>query len=272
MSDPIALAFVENHPDAATRVLMRLETGLIAGFLAQLPSAAAAPVLERMTPQLARGTLERMSIEAGAALLARVSMQAAATLLRGIEGGLQRDLLQALPTRVALAVRLIVRYPQGMVGALIDPDVFTAPVDFTVGQTIKLLRRSSQGVPNPLYVLDETGRLRGMIDPGALLIVEQGRRIRELLKPVPMALHARAGVNTVRHLSLWCQLDALPVVNYAGRFQGVLRRTAVQDKVLEAQAGDDRGPTEEALADLLWTVWEAPFATKGLETATGVKN
>jgi Mg/Co/Ni transporter MgtE len=273
MSDPIALAFVEKHPDAAAQVLMRLDPSLIAGFLAHLPSAAAASLLERLTPQLARGCLEHMSTEAGAGLLARIPVQAAATVLRGVKGSLQQTLLQALPARVAMVVRLIVRYPEGMVGALIDPNVSTIPVGFSVGQAIKLLRRAREGVPSRLYVLDETGRLKGMMVPGALLVAERGRRIRDLLQPVPVVLHARAGVNTVRHLALWSRFDALPVVNYAGRFQGVLQRSAVQDKELEAQiaTGEDTGPTEEALADLFWMVWGAPLATKGMETATGVR-
>jgi Mg/Co/Ni transporter MgtE len=270
MSDPIALAFIEQHPAAAAQSLVRLHPKILADFIVDLPARLAAMLFQHMAASAAGACVQHLPVSKAAEIVAKMPAAAAATLLRTTKRDVQRSIMQALPTSASLHLRLSVRYPEGLVGAATDPKVFTLLLDFTVNQAIKQLRRSADSVPPVLFVLDDSRRLKGMVEPAQLLMADAHVRIKSLTQPVPIVLNARAGIHTVRYHPSWEQLAMLPVVNYAGVFQGVLWRHTVRGEGGEEadELSDEFGVTQQALADLFWMGSAAIFSSGAVATPT----
>ncbi|MFO8237188.1 MAG: magnesium transporter [Prochlorococcaceae cyanobacterium] len=78
-----------------------------------------------------------------------------------------------------------------------------------------------------LYVLDEAGRLVGLVDLVALLAAPADVSILELMRPARVCVHPRDDQEQVAGLAVEHQLAAMPVADSDGRFLGVVPPTAL---------------------------------------------
>jgi magnesium transporter len=78
-----------------------------------------------------------------------------------------------------------------------------------------------------LYVLDEGGRLQGLVQLVDLLAAPADVSMLELIKPAPVCVHPLDDQEQVAGLAVEHQLAAVPVADREGRFLGVVPPTAL---------------------------------------------
>ena len=256
MIDPVTKGYLTLRPAAAARTLARLDTRDIKAIFEVMPHQLAANVLEHMTPSAASRCLAQVAIKTGGEILERMPAPAAVAALRLMQRERSKELLATLPRPAAARLRLRLRYTETVIGAFADADVVTFTPDHRVGDALRLFRRAGQRTGQTIHVLDEHRHLAGVVDLSNLLGQRDRSLIQRVMRPVSLALNARAAIQTVSNHPAWLTHDSLPVVDRNGVFQGVLWRSKVmeeeQELLTEVAERNELATTRAALADIFW--------------------
>ena len=255
MLSRITSEFIDAYPADAARVLENATPEVVGGTLATLPATVAAALLRSMTPHAAAGGLAHLAPDSAADIVRHLPIELAAALILRLDAGKRGALMKTLPSNVSIPLRLVLRFPAGSVGSLIDPRVVTVRAETRVGEATEIARRAPSLLRKYLYVLDDTQRLTGMVDTRQCLLREPELPIGRLDQEEPVVLRARASLREASRHAGWERYDVLPATDHRGVFLGVVRRTSLQRAMSEATA-----PQPEAeltgvaidLADLYW--------------------
>jgi len=264
---PLAAALIEHHPAMAAGVLERARPEAAAELLAAAGLAAAGRLLAAMHPMAGANALAALAAstpDTAAKLLAGLGTDEAATVLRSMPAETSAALVKKLPANTAVPLRLVLRFPSGSVGSLIDPRVVTVRPDTLIGEAAEIARHAPESLRKYIYVLDDDRRLSGVMDSRDCVLRDPERRVRAFALPRPAALRARMSLREAEGNPGWERLALLPVTDGGGRFLGVLRRWRLQQALADSTgAGEDGGLAGLALelADLYWRAAAGLLAT-----------
>ncbi len=255
LQESLSTTLVGHHPEDAAAVLEAWPVRDAAQLLTALRPEAAAGVLARMAPAQAAALLGRLDSARASALVAALGLDRAAFLVRRLGAETRAALLEALPAERARPLGLLLRFPPGSAGGLMDPQVLALPEDLRAEQALARLRETPENALYNLYVLDRDQRLVGVMNLRELLLAPPEASLGAVMRtPVQ---HLRA--DTERHAIVahagWREVHSLPVVDEAGRFLGAIRYRTLR-RVEEELRGAETAPgapTAQALGDLFWT-------------------
>ena len=264
----LALSFVARHPDDAARVLERQPPGDCAAVLAHLPAEMAAAVFRLLGPSAAAACAVSLADERLTAVLEALPADAIALAVRRIEPGRRERLAALLPSERRRQLAAALSYPDDSAAAIADPFVYTLPDDVAVGDAQRQLKGSSH-VYYYLYVVTREGRLAGALNVAELMAARPRQALASVMRRELVTLDALTDLATVVAHPAWRALDALPVVDGAGRLIGAIRHKTVRHLEL------DRGPpiveTIVRLSEMYWAGLSAILSslTPALGTAGG---
>ena len=251
----ITTEFVEAYPDDAARVLEDAVPEVAGEVLGALPARVAAAVLREMNPHAAAGGLGHLAPDAAAGIARHLPVALAAALVLRLDTEVRAALMKALPANVSVPLRMVLRFPAGSVGSIIDPRVVTVRPETRVGEATEMARRAPALLRKYLYVLDEHQRLTGKVDARQCLLRDPELPIGRLDREEPMALRARTSLREASRHAGWERFSVLPATDHRGVFLGVVRRASLRRALT-----DGTTPEPEAelaglaldLADLYW--------------------
>jgi magnesium transporter len=269
MRAPLAVAaqFVADHPGEAALVMEQLPFGDAAALLLELEPARGAVVVAHLSAALAVDCLRALPDGVVAGLLSELPMDLAARMLVRAPEELREAWLAGLPGERAEFLRRKLRYPPGTAGALADPLVLALPEELSVAEAQKQLRRSAERAYYYIYVVDREQRLVGALDIRELMLAGGKEPLAAVMHRAVASVPAHADLAVVRAHPAWSELDALPVVDAAGVFFGIIRHRTLRQVTGAARAEDDRPVvrTLVSLGELYWTGLSAFLA--GLNAA-----
>ena len=251
----ITTEFVEAYPVDAARVLEDAVPEVAGEVLGALPARVAAAVLREMNPHAAAGGLASLAPDAAARIMGHLPVALASALILRLDADERGALMKALPANVSVPLRMVLRFPAGSVGSIIDPRVVTVRPETRVGEATEIARRAPALLRKYLYVLDEHQRLTGMVDARQCLVRDPVLPIGRLDREEPVALRARTSLREASRHPSWEHFSVLPATDHRGVFLGVVRRAS-----LRRALADGTAPEPEAelaglaldLADLYW--------------------
>lgn len=255
MLGPLATRFIKGYPGDAARVLEEAEPEAIAKVVEAVPAQAGAALLRTMSPHAAASSLSCLDPGSAAQFVAHLPLELAAALSLRLDATTRGALLGALPGRVSVPLRLMLRFPPGSVGSLIDPRVVTVRSQTRIGEAAEIARRAPEMLRKYLFVLDEAQHLTGVIDARHCLLEDPERAIGTLERKAPVSLRARASIREAQLNRAWEQFAVLPVIDHRGVFLGIVRRMSLFQAIAAAH---DEAPKESltdlalALAELYW--------------------
>lgn len=255
MISPLAAALIERHPAAAARVLEMTNPEVVGEILDLSPKAAAAKLLAAMNPRAAAAPLAQLAPDAAASRIAGLGIEQAAILLRLLAPDASGDLLRKLPAKTAVPLRMVLRFPAGCIGALVDPRVITAHPDTRLGEVAEISRHMPQSLRRYVYVLEDGKCLAGVLDARDCVLQDPDRPVSAFVRKRPNALRARMSWKEAALDPGWERFSLLPVTDGRGNFLGVLRRRRLQQALAEAGGGEPPENLAELaleLADLYW--------------------
>lgn len=262
----LTLRFLRLHPETAAGVLESLRPEDAAAYLQQVPPKLAAPVWAAMLPAYAARCVAQCNQEYAVSVVAAMPSMPASAMLRAMPKDAVDALIQHLPGRTAFALRLLLRYPVGTVGAWMEPAVSSLPAGITVLDAWIRLRRDADVIDRFLYVVDREQRLMGRVSTADLLRAEGDRLLERFLVAAPAVLSARADLGGAVAEAAWRECDPLPVVARDGRFLGVAHYAVLCHGEQAARDGDTAPSPGGPLMDLVEAYWsglarlvEAPF-------------
>ena len=253
--DALAAAYAQEHPADVALCLASAPAAEAGAFLGELGAHSAARVLECASPTSAAAALAAMPPEAAAEALATLEPASAAALLRRVPDSELGAIRTALPQRVARQVDALMEYPVGTAGSRIDPRAPAVAPDTTVEATLQAVRAAAGGALNYVYVV-ERQQLRGVVSMRELMLARPDAPLHEVMRPNPHSMNADDPVEAILRHPGWRRAHAMPVVDAAGRFLGVIRHS--QFRAIESELAEDETQltasvdSAGALAELLW--------------------
>ena len=255
MLDRITTEFVEAYPEDAAHVLEGAVPEVAGEVLGALPAPAAAAVLRAMNPHAAAGGLATLAPDTAADVVRHLPIELASALLLRLEAGARAKLMKALPPRVSVSLRMVLRFPPGSVGSLIDPRVVTVRSETRVGEAAETARRAPSLLRKYLYVLDDAQRLTGIVDARHCLLRDPELTIGRLERETMAALRARSSLREAGRHPGWEHFSVLPATDHRGVFLGVVRRASLRRALAEGAAPQPEAELADLaldLADLYW--------------------
>ncbi len=177
-------------------------------------------------------------LERLAQALARLDPDEAADVLQKLPDATRRRLLQLLPPGLRREVSRLLRYPPETAGGIMTTSVPVLPKSATVQDALQLLRSGDYDVNDVVVVVDEEGRLYGLVPVDELLRAAPGERLERLARRPRAVVTPEVDQEEVARMMLRYEIRRLPVVDRDGRFLGLV---AIEDVayVLAEEAEED---------------------------------
>jgi magnesium transporter len=234
------------------RMLAKLGPHELAMIIAELPPAELKFVIElllatrdrviQLVQAIPDELLHELSEPLGPSLLARVLAAVdpddAKRVAQALEPEQRERALDQLEPRKRTQIDNLLRYPpESAAGRMIPRFVSVAP-EATVGEAIRTVRQAGPDVPLfYLYVVDDAGRLLGVLSLGQLVKATDETAIRELMATHLITVAPQADQEEVARTVSRRNLLAVPVVQ-DDRLIGLVTIDDVID-VLEQEATED---------------------------------
>ncbi|MGH7829320.1 MAG: magnesium transporter, partial [Candidatus Binatia bacterium] len=136
-------------------------------------------------------------------------------------------------------VRQLTSYPEGTIGRIMTTEYLALPPHITAQGAIDIIReRGELEAFFYLYVVDEAGKLIGVVPIRNLVIAPQNRLLGEIMIPDPIRADVWMDQEEAARLVAKYELLALPVVDREGRLAGIITVDDVID-IIEKETTED---------------------------------
>lgn len=257
MPTDLTLEFIDAHPRDAARLIGQMPIRQVIGFLRELPTAAVGKLVAQLPASIGAAGLQGLDHAVAARVLEDVDTTTAALLLRRLKPRARRLILSAVHAVKAAPLRLVLDYPAGTVGSVMDPRAMTLQPDLSVEQALRQVRMSNHKDQHYFFVLGDHHDVLGFVSLHELLFAPKQHHVGTLMNPDTEPIPARSRIETVRQQSLWRHIDILPVVNQRRAYLGALRFAAIHGEIEEDQ------PSEATSIDVMWGLLEASWSLVG---------
>ena len=258
--------FLKEHPKDAARTLEQFEPENVAHYMENVPAKIAANVIKYIVPSFSAECLKLMAIDKSSQIIMLLGVERASLLLRRMKSGIRVQFIRAMSPVFSNMTRLVLRYPAGTVGQVMNPNVFSVNQDMSVNEVINVIRKSSQLLHNEIFVTDEKQQLAGIIDVRLLLTADSNQQMKMIMNLPGVCIPARASLDSIKSSSDWHYRENFPVIDHMGVFIGVLNRASVH----EAMADEEDPKNQEeftgtalAVAELFWDACADLLAPEG---------
>jgi len=223
----------------------------LAEYLRELPREKKLDLILSLRPAVAGEVLWRTDRASQADIIFRIDNQDLDPIIAGMpvdwaahclrllpKPGLKRVLAQ-LPPDKAARLKKQLSYKPDTAGARMDPDVTPFDQNLTVSETVAKIREtmSLQRVFH-CYVVDEKGRLMGVVPLRKLLMAQSDIQLKELILPFIISVTIDMDQEEVARIATKNMIFALPVVNKKGVLMGVITLDKVL-RVIQEEATED---------------------------------
>ena len=247
----LSVAFVEGHPAEAARVLEGLAVADSAEFLAELAPRWAVPVLRHLRPALCTKLFEHLSDEQAGRFLQVMGAQEVAQLIQLVSAERQTRLLARLPVAVAVAVRMLIGYPKGTCGAIMDPSPLVLSLESTVTEGLEQVRQFDGDPGDCVFVCDSQRRLSGVVGLAQLVRAAPRTAVAGVMWAPEHTVPALASVASIARHEGWESFRVLPVVERENRLVGAVDRQILRKQLAAGMALADP-PLATGAAGAYW--------------------
>lgn len=242
---------VRRAPRMAARVLESLEFSQGAWMLRELDPDDAVPMATLMEPGTLARVMDFVEPRKAAPLLGGLPEPAAACVLRAMADS--RSVLDAMDGTKRQRLLALMWTVPGSVGSIMDPGAFAPFADVTKGDALRVAKKLDHNLGRPIYVLGETGRVVGCLEPADWGRGERNTPLSASLRPAPTPLLPDLDIAEAAHRPQWDRYSALPVCDTTGLYLGVLGLRAVSCELARNRGSvdpDREGRTSRALGEL----------------------
>jgi len=225
------------HPADLAEIMEDLDRDQRTVLLHRLDVETAAEALEEASPELAAQLLEEVAPEKAADILEEMAPDEAADVLSDLPGETRAEVLAAMERPEAREVQALLAYPPDSAGGLMTPDRLQLRPEQTLAEAIVELRRRAEELPfvYELYVVDEAGRLVGLLTLRDLLLHDAGTPVKDVMREPPATVLTGDHLKDVAGAAAKYNLMTVPVVDPDGRLHGMVTVDDILSEVIDAR-------------------------------------
>ena len=225
-------------------------------------------------PQGAAEKLARYGGAEVAASLLKLSPGFAQDVLARLPAETRERALGAAPLEIARQWQTNALYEEGTIGRMMEPIYAAFPPQASVGEAIEALHEMVKlAFITYIYVVDEDGRLLGIVTMRDLLFNERATALRDVMLTDVFALHAPMRLEDAMKRVLDRHYPVYPVVDADNRLRGLVRGQSMFEARafdIAAQPGSMVGVEKEERSGTPWQrslVMRHPWLQLNLLTA-----
>lgn len=268
-------ALRDEHPADVAEVIEALPVAEGARLLAALPSDAAAYALAQMHARDASEVVEGMPTNVAASTVERMPMDDAADLLAELSETHRERILAGLPDVDREQLQTLMAYAPDTAGGMMSPEVTTLRADLMIPEAIARLREIADHSETVYYtyVVDEAGRLVGVLSLRDLILAPVQRTLRDIMRTDVLTVPPETDREHVAAVLHKYGYYALPVVDDEQRLLGIVTVDDVVDVIREEATEDMHrmvgAGADEHIASPVAVVWRRriPWLMLNLGTA-----
>jgi magnesium transporter len=234
----LSQGFLDLYPAEAARVVDNRHQAEIIELLQSQPVQLATAVFQRMAPDVAAATLSLIDSNLARQIVAAMEPAQAAALLARVDTEARTRLLESCAPSLAKELKLLLSYPAGSAGSLMDPRVTTFRIESTVKEARARIRGLRGRRVYEIFLIDDNGVLAGAVPLQEIVLARPNSRLAELSGGVPASVHALSTREEVVELLNQRRLTALAVVDLERRLLGVIRHDALVAAAQEEMSAD----------------------------------
>lgn len=239
LENTLAETALARHPIRSALALEKLGEEASVSLLAHCDVEGASRVMQHVSPTFAGNVLSRLEPQRIAELVEQTTVDVGARWLRRLEPNLQETVLGQTSRGQARNIRLLLGFPPGSAGSLMDPSVLALPQDLAAREAIARIREAANQTRYNVYVVDENQQLVGVLNLRELLLAPPKQVIGDAMTRNPHRIPAEADREAVIGHPGWREAHALPVVGRAGEYLGAIRYRTL--RALESERRAKRG-------------------------------
>lgn len=204
------------EPDGAGEVLVEIET----------------PVQERI--------LKDLDNQAITEIVQGLDSDDAADLVGDLPDDRAREIIERVGDEVSEELEKLLPYPEDTAGGIMALEFVAVKADTSVKDAIDTIREKREEVENLYYiwVVDDLGKLVGVISLKDLVLEPTDRKISDILNPEVISVHVDTDQEEVARLVKKYDLVAIPVVGDDHQLVGRITHDDIID-VIEEEADED---------------------------------
>ncbi len=219
----LANTFYLTHPKEAARLLETMPPADAAALIEQAPPQTSAILLRHMPSFSVAKLLTHFSEPCITKLSTHMPIDTLSRVLRCLDAEKREPICQLLVPEIAKPLNQLLQYPEGSVGALMDPRVLVLPLDISVAEALKRFKLHSQHALAYIYIIDTDHTLVGVVNFRELMLAKPSTELVQIIKLKPSHLKASDSQSVIITHPGWQRFHALPVVDASGVFVGAIR-------------------------------------------------
>ena len=224
----------ELHPADLASIIEDLAPRDRVGVLAALDDEALADVVEEMEPETQVDVMEDLTPERAADILEEMSPDDAADLVADLDQETRDEILALMERDEAEEVQELLGYDEDSAGGLMTTEFIAVEERLTAGGAIDRLRELEPDAETVyyVYVLDDDGRLVGVLSLRDLIVARPETPIHEVMIREPKAVNVSASQDEVAEVVAHYNLLAVPVVDQDEVMMGIVTVDDALDTVI----------------------------------------
>jgi len=238
----VAAETEELHPADLADVAELIPREQVPAFLAALPPARAADVLEYLNDDLRSDLLEEIPTEQAAALVSQMTPDDRADALEEMDEDVADEIVSELPAEARAETERLLQYEPNTAGGLMTTEFVSVAQDMSVDQAFDsvraLARTGRREATYAIYATDSQGRLAGVLSLRELLAAQPGATIADVARTEVVSVSPATDRQEVARITANYDLIAVPVVSESRHLIGVVTVDDIIDVIEEEQTED----------------------------------
>jgi len=238
--DRILRMIGKSHPADIALLFKDLEPTEVRVLLDVLFSARrAAKTLKELPPDLLPDILALIEDEKVSRVIARADPDDAVTFIDSLPEGRREKILSLIDPDSREKVRQLISYPEETVGRIMTTEYLALLPNTTAqGAIDKIRERGELETFFYLYVVEESGKLVGVVPIRNLVIAPQDRTLQEMMIADPIRAEVSMDQEEAARVVSKYELLALPIVDQEGRLVGIITVDDVID-IIDKETTED---------------------------------
>lgn len=231
-------------PDERTLAVSRLSDVARERLLEIVDPEEAAEIVEGLPESQVTDAFEHMPAELAARIVEELPSHHAADLVGELTDQVAEAIFNEMTPAEAVGIRALSEYEDDECGGLMICERLAYDSTMAVGDVVADLQGNAERYEDfdvqYVYVTDSADRLEGVLYLRSLLLTPPWKPISEIMLPEPRFALDTSTVEELHALFDTISFNAVPVVDEHRRLLGVLRRSAVEERMAERSDRDYR--------------------------------
>jgi Mg/Co/Ni transporter MgtE len=217
-------ALSETHPADLADIVEELDSDQRVTLFEELEPSLASDTLEEIDPAVQRDVVFALKKDRVAQLIGEMTPGQAADIVSVLPADERRIIARLLDIKLVDKIREIVEKQETNILSFTTSKFLKCSGDMTVDDTLRHFRRNARGMDVVMYfyIVDDSGKLLGVLDIKELLVAEPASRLKDLMVENVISLKCDSTMKEAAAAFLRYGFRALPVVDDGDALQGVV--------------------------------------------------